>query len=95
MKSIQDIGKQIVQELEKTVSNVSNESAEELIRAILESGRIFVAGAGRSGFMVKAFAMRLMHMGFDAYVVGETITPNLTSEDILQRLAVFELRKRQ
>ena len=27
--------------------------------------------------------MRLMHMGCDPYVVGETITPNLMSEDIL------------
>ena len=43
---------------------------------------ILVAGAGRSGFAVKAFAMRLMHMGFVAYVVGETVTPNLEADDL-------------
>jgi 6-phospho-3-hexuloisomerase len=33
--------------------------------------------------MVKAFAMCLMQMGIDAYVVGETVTPNLEKEDLL------------
>lgn len=83
MKSIKAIGRQIVQELETTLANIVNESAEELVQALLESERIFVAGAGRSGFMARAFAMRLMHMGFAVYVVGETVTPNLTSADIL------------
>jgi 6-phospho-3-hexuloisomerase len=83
MRNIQTIGKHIIRELEKTVSGISNEQAEKLMNAILESGKIFVAGAGRSGFMIKAFAMRLMHLGFDTYVVGEAITPNLTSEDLL------------
>jgi 6-phospho-3-hexuloisomerase len=83
MKNIQKIEKRIFQELKKTVLSVRNDQAQELIQAILQAGNIFVAGAGRSGFMVKAFAMRLMHMGRDVYVVGETVTPNLTSEDIL------------
>ena len=34
-------------------------------------------GAGRSGLVAKAFAMRLMHLGLEAFVVGETITPAL------------------
>lgn len=83
MANIQQLGKSILEELQKTLSGISNEKAEELADAILSSGKIFVAGAGRSGFAVKAFAMRLMHMGFDAYVVGETVTPNLTSDDVL------------
>jgi 6-phospho-3-hexuloisomerase len=83
MKSIQEIGRHIIQELEKTVSSTVDQQAKDLIQAILQARKIFVAGAGRSGFMVKAFAMRLMHIGFDVYVVGETITPNLTPEDML------------
>ena len=27
--------------------------------------------------------MRMMHMGLDAYVVGETVTPNLEEGDLL------------
>ncbi|WP_248924010.1 6-phospho-3-hexuloisomerase [Paenibacillus hamazuiensis] len=47
------------------------------------AARIFVAGEGRSGLMGKAFAMRLMHAGFNAYVIGETITPSIEPGDVL------------
>jgi len=45
--------------------------------------RAYVAGAGRSGFVAKAFGLRLMHLGIDAYVVGETITPAFKPGDTL------------
>lgn len=44
---------------------------------------IFLAGAGRSGFVAKAFAMRLMHLGFYVYVFNETIAPPVTEGDII------------
>ena len=78
-----DILPTIVDELKKTLTKVSNEHLDHLAEMILQSEKIFVAGAGRSGLAVKAFCMRLMHMGLDAYVVGETITPGLTDRDIL------------
>ncbi|HII81331.1 MAG TPA: SIS domain-containing protein, partial [Methanosarcina sp.] len=31
----------------------------------------------------KAFAMRLMHLGFTVYVVGETTTPAVRSQDVV------------
>ena len=49
---------------------------------ISRANKIFVAGGGRSGFMAKAFVMRMMHVGLDAYVVGETVTPSLEADDI-------------
>jgi 6-phospho-3-hexuloisomerase len=50
---------------------------------MLSAKRIYVTGAGRSGLVSRAFAMRLMHIGFESYVVGETITPALSREDTL------------
>jgi len=50
---------------------------------IQSAERIYVMGAGRSGLVAKAFAMRLMHLGFIAYVVGETITPAMRQNDLL------------
>jgi 6-phospho-3-hexuloisomerase len=73
----------IAGELEQTLTLLDPEKTEKLCAMILSSKKIFAAGAGRSGFMVKAFAMRLMHMGFDSFVVGETVTPNLEAGDIL------------
>lgn len=54
-----------------------------LVKAHKEGKRIFVVGAGRSGLVVKAFAMRLMHMGFNVYVIGETIMPPMVTGDLL------------
>lgn len=44
---------------------------------------IFLAGAGRSGFVAKAFAMRLMHLGFYVYVFNESIAPPVNDGDII------------
>lgn len=82
MKTTQYLG-EILKELSRTVDLISDEEAEKLVDKILESKKIFVAGAGRSGFMAKSFAMRMMHMGLDAYVIGETVTPNYEKEDLL------------
>lgn len=73
----------IVQELGQTVGLISEGDAEKLVNQILNSKKVFVAGAGRSGFMGKSFVMRMMHMGIDAYVVGETVTANLEKDDLL------------
>ena len=42
-----------------------------------------MAGKGRTGLQMKAFAMRLMHLGMDVHVVGESTTPGLQSGDLL------------
>lgn len=73
----------VVRELGDTLNKISPESGERLIDGILGAKKIFVAGAGRSGFAARSFAMRLMHLGLETYVVGETITPHMDSEDLL------------
>lgn len=74
---------EIIKELNRSVDLIADEEAEKLVNGILESKKVFVAGAGRSGLMGKSFAMRMMHMGIDAYVIGETVTPNFEKDDIL------------
>ncbi len=70
-------------ELLHTLSSVSTDEIEALVDSIIKSEKIFVAGAGRSGLMVKAFCMRLIHLGLDACVVGETVTQNISEKDLL------------
>jgi len=68
----------------RTIANsISDDDVEKLIAEILKARRIYVMGAGRSGLVAKAFAMRLMHLGFQAFVVGETITPALNAGDVI------------
>lgn len=79
----QEYSKIILDELSQTLLRIDTEKADQLADAILEAHEIFCAGAGRSGFQVKGFAMRLMHMGIRSYVVGETCTPNIDSRGLL------------
>jgi 6-phospho-3-hexuloisomerase len=74
---------EILLELQQAADHLDDEQADQLVEQIMKSDKVFVAGAGRSGLMARAFAMRLMHMGIDAYVVGESITPNVTANDML------------
>ncbi|PLR91142.1 6-phospho-3-hexuloisomerase [Bacillus sp. T33-2] len=73
----------ILDELSRSSASIRDEEVEILLESILGSKKVFVAGAGRSGLMARAFAMRLMHMGIESYVVGETITRNFEQEDLL------------
>jgi 6-phospho-3-hexuloisomerase len=68
----------------RTIANsISDDDVGKFLDEILKAKRIYVMGAGRSGLVAKAFAMRLMHLGFQAFVVGETITPALNTGDAM------------
>jgi 6-phospho-3-hexuloisomerase len=60
---------------------------EDMLKALIktrnEGKKLLVVGAGRSGLIGKAFAMRLMHLGINVYVMGETITPAFGEGDLL------------
>jgi 6-phospho-3-hexuloisomerase len=66
-----------------TANHLQDEEINAFVQEILAADRIYVMGAGRSGLVAKAFAMRLMHIGFTAFVVGETITPAMRQNDLL------------
>lgn len=78
---------QAIEEIVDNVLSVSDELEEENIKEMTDllknSKNVFVMGLGRSGLVARAFAMRLMHLEISVYVVGETTTPALTSEDCL------------
>ncbi|KEP25046.1 6-phospho-3-hexuloisomerase [Bacillus zhangzhouensis] len=78
-----DYVKAILNELSEHSLALQDEQAERLVTSILAARKVFVAGAGRSGLMGKSFAMRLTHIGIEAYVIGETNTPSFTEEDLL------------
>ena len=75
--------KTIMNELEHALNQISEIEASELLDLIESSGKVFLAGAGRSGLMAKAFCMRLMHMGINAHVLAETTTGTYEKNDLL------------
>lgn len=73
----------IAKHIKKVSSKLDTDSVKRLVDEIMGSQRIFLMGAGRSGLAAKAFAMRLMHMGFNVFVVGETTTPAVQPDDLV------------
>lgn len=73
----------ILEEIAGTIDRAEIDSTGALLSAIQKAARVFVTGAGRSGLMMRGFAMRLMQLGIDTYVVGETTTPKILDTDIL------------
>lgn len=69
--------------LRETLSAVEPGTLDRIVDAMLSASGLFVVGAGRSGLVVRMFAMRLMHLGLDVHVVGETVTPAAEPADLL------------
>lgn len=73
----------IAEHIKKVALKLDTGSVSALIDSIMGAKRIFLMGAGRSGLAAKAFAMRLMHMGFQVHVVGETTAPAVQPDDLV------------
>ncbi len=73
----------IANHIKRIALNLDTDSVISLVDSIMNAKRIFLMGAGRSGLAARAFAMRLMHMGFNVYVVGETTTPAVQVDDLV------------
>jgi 6-phospho-3-hexuloisomerase len=73
----------IQNEIAGSAAKVDVEQVAVLARFLTEASRVFVAGAGRSGLVLRMAAMRLMHLGLDVHVAGDTTTPAIGAGDLL------------
>jgi 6-phospho-3-hexuloisomerase len=79
----------LVASVGESLRRVDLRQVEKMVAEMLafKDRPILVVGAGRSGLIGRAFAMRLMHLGFDVYVMGETITPSIGKGDLIIALS--------
>jgi len=73
----------IRQEIKNILDKVEEKKVEEAIKYFFDAKSVFVYGAGRSGLVGKAFAIRLVHLGFHTFVIGETITKPVGKGDLV------------
>jgi 6-phospho-3-hexuloisomerase len=78
-----ELVKEIGAELLTTLNAVNETELAALRLAILDANRVYVAGRGRSGLLMRAFAMRLMHLGLTSHVVEDVTTPAIMEGDLL------------
>lgn len=76
---------EILKTVHDSLSWVLPGQVERMLDIMLEARerRLLVIGVGRSGLVGRAFAMRLMHLGFNVHVMGETITPAIGKGDLI------------
>ncbi len=65
------IGERVTEVLEQ----IDPKLIDRAVAILSSASQIFVYGAGRSGIIGRAFAMRLVQAGLRAYVIGESVTP--------------------
>jgi 6-phospho-3-hexuloisomerase len=80
---IRKVKNEILDEISEVFSKVNDEEIDILVKAISDASRVFIVGSGRSGNVMKNFGMRLMHLGLETYIVGETTTPGIRNGDLL------------
>ncbi|MFO8020498.1 MAG: 6-phospho-3-hexuloisomerase [Promethearchaeia archaeon] len=83
LDTLQEIGEQVL----KNKSNIDTENILDVIDIVLEihkeGNRIFVYGAGRSGFIGSCFAQRLMHLGIKSCFVSDAVTYQYNESDLV------------
>lgn len=68
-------GRYIGERVTAALGRIDPKAISGAVDLLAKAPQIFVYGAGRSGIIGRAFAMRLVQAGLRAYVIGESVTP--------------------
>lgn len=73
----------VLHELNLVLKTSDFSQIDLLCEAIISASNIILFGAGRVGLAMKAFSMRLSHLGFNSYFLNDSNIPNSNSNDLL------------
>ncbi len=87
IKYLKNVMRDIANFVLKTADVVLEDQISKALELLEEAYRnrrtILVMGAGRSGLVGRAFGMRLLHLGFNVFVLGDTIVPPIRKDDVV------------
>ncbi len=66
-----------------SLKRIDHHDLERLITEIDQARHVVIFGRGRSARVAQAFAIRLGHLGYRAFFVGETSTPPVREDDLV------------
>lgn len=72
----------ILAEVGDLLAHLRADEAEHAYRLLTRAPRVFAFATGRSGFVLRAFVMRLNHLGQAAYFVGDASCPPVGRGDL-------------
>lgn len=71
-------------ELNKISQSLKHDEIKAFTDKILNcNGKIIGLGAGRMGYSLQAFIMRLSHLGYNSYMIGDTTLPRIGEGDLV------------
>jgi len=73
----------ILDQARTTLRALDAKTTRDFVAELAEAKRVFVYGAGRSGMVARAFAVRLAHLGYTVYVIGETVAAPVQKGDVV------------
>ena len=83
MKTYEEYSLLVLEELRQVSDCIREEEITMLLQKIHDAERIFLLGVGREGLSTRAFTMRLMHLGKQAYWIWDDTTPGIWPGDLL------------
>ncbi len=83
MADTKSLAQRALNELSNAFEAIESDSADRLAAELLVANRIVCYGLGREGLMIRAFCMRLMHLGLDAHMAGDVTAPPVVPGDAL------------
>lgn len=83
MSNIQNDLNIILNEISSCISSVSDNDILNICDLINSSENIITIGAGRMGYSLKAFSMRLSHLGYKSFHLGDTNVPRCGQNDLI------------
>lgn len=83
MEIIKKTTEEITKHALAVIDRIDEKQVSKMIETIINSDCVFIVGTGRSELVGQMFAMRLMHLGFTVYVVGDVTTPAIKKTDCL------------
>lgn len=74
--------RQILSELDRVLGQVDEAQVDALCAALLGARRVVAYAMGRENLALRAFVMRLMHIGLDVAMVGDITAPPVGPGDL-------------
>jgi len=73
----------VLEEINFVLGSVNENEVTSLVNQIIKANRVIVHGAGRVGMAIRGFGMRLGHLGYNAYTLGDSTVPGISENDLL------------
>lgn len=83
MQSNMELSKIITAEIRDVLSRVDENEIQPLIKAIMDSDKVFVFAVGRVYLSLQCMAKRLAHLGIDVQLVGSITEKPIHANDLL------------